>query len=151
MIEAGLQGEPLRGLSSISARFGLLALLVAQIANAETLDKVGFTLGVWDLERARVVEHLGRTALMGTAFLEGVDLENGVIEVDLAVRGDRSYPGVLFHVQSEQDYERMYLRPHRAGLYPDAIQYAPAFNGVTAWQLYHGEGYTAAVVIPENV
>lgn len=34
------------------------------------------------------------------------------------------------------------MRPHQSGN-PDANQYQPVFNGVAAWQLYHGEGYGA--------
>jgi hypothetical protein len=51
-------------------------------------------------------------------------------------------------MQSDDDYERVYLRPHRAGRYPDAIHYAPSHHGVTGWQLYFGEGYTAGVQLP---
>jgi hypothetical protein len=38
----------------------------------------------------------------------------------------------------------MYLRPHKADL-PDALQYAPVYQGQSAWQLHHGPGATAAV------
>ncbi len=44
----------------------------------------------------------------------------------------------------------VYFRPHRAGLYPDALQYAPVFNGETCWQLFSGPGYTSNVLLPEN-
>ncbi len=37
-----------------------------------------------------------------------------------------------------------------AGLYPDALHYAPVFNGVTCWQLYHGPGFTAPATIPAD-
>lgn len=104
----------------------------------------------WNLDRATVSEHLGRTAIAGTAVLEGIDFRDGIVEVDLAVTGARSYPGILFHRRSDQESERVYLRPHRAGLYPDAVQYAPVRHGVTAWQLYHGEGNTTAASFPHD-
>jgi len=43
-----------------------------------------FGSGDWDLGQGKVVEHLGRQALMGTAYLSGLTFENGVIKVDIA-------------------------------------------------------------------
>ena len=80
--------------------------------------------------------------------MKDVEFADGVVEVDIAVDGGRSYPGIIFRVQSEEDYERFYLRPHRSGLYPDALQYAPVFNRVACWQLYSGKGFTTPAVIP---
>jgi len=37
-------------------------------------------------------------------------------------------------------FEHFYIRPHQSGN-PDANQYTPVFNGVSAWQLYHGALY----------
>ncbi len=110
-----------------------------------TLD---FTADRWELSRATVTEHLGRASLAGAAVLRDTLFQDGVIEVDLAVTGAPGYPGILFRMQSDDDHERVYLRPHRAGRYPDAIHYAPSFRGVTGWQLYFGEGYTAGVPLP---
>ncbi|MCD4698530.1 MAG: hypothetical protein K8S16_20065 [Bacteroidales bacterium] len=104
----------------------------------------------WEIVNGQVVEHLERQAFMGTAFLKDVEFQNGVIEVDIAVTGARSYPGVNFRIQSKNDYERFYIRPHRAGLYPDAVQYTPSMNGISEWQLCNGKGYTAGSVFPEN-
>ena len=65
-------------------------------------------------------KYLGRPALAGTAWLKDVVFEDGVIEVDVAAGRGRSYPAIIFRRQSEGEYEHVYLRPHRAGLYPDA-------------------------------
>jgi hypothetical protein len=62
----------------------------------------------------------------------------------------RSYPGIVFRKVSDADYERFYIRPHRAPLYPDVLQYTPVFNGIAGWQLYSGDGFTAGATIPEN-
>ena len=35
------------------------------------------------------------------------------------------------------------MRPHKSGK-PDALQYTPVFNGLSAWQLYYGDGCTNA-------
>jgi sugar lactone lactonase YvrE len=87
---------------------------------------------------------------MGTAFLRDASFRDGVVEVDVAVTGARSYPGILFRVASPREFERVYLRPHRAGPagYPDAVQYVPGFNGIDGWQLYNGDGFTAAATLP---
>lgn len=112
-------------------------------------DVIEFSPDRWDLQNARIVDHLGRKALIGTAFLKDVAFDDGVIECDIAMKaGVRSYPGVLFRVQSPRDYERVYLRPHRAPLYDDAVQYVASFNGVDSWQFYNGPGKTASVVLP---
>jgi sugar lactone lactonase YvrE len=102
----------------------------------------------WILQDAQVVDYLGRKALIGSAMLKDVDFTNGVIEVDVAVSGAGSYPGIIFRAQSDQDFERLYLRPHRLAQYQDGIQYTPSFNGVSGWQLYNGPGYTAGATIP---
>ena len=82
--------------------------------------------------------------------MNDVDFENGIIEVDIAVKDNkvRGYPGIIFRMQSPENYERFYIRPHRASLYPDALQYMPVINGVECWQLYNGDGYTANAYIP---
>jgi hypothetical protein len=58
--------------------------------------------------------------------------------------------GVTFRVQDPDNREEFYIRPHQSGN-PDANQYTPVFNGLTAWQLYHGEGYGAPVTYDFNV
>jgi hypothetical protein len=126
-----------------------LLLVASVLATAETIP---FTDDHWDLSRAGVTEHLGRQALAGAATLNDATLTDGVIEFDVTFPDldRRSYPGVLFRVQSAGNHERIYLRPHRAPLYSDAIQYVPAFNGIDGWQLYNGPGYTAPVELAEG-
>jgi hypothetical protein len=113
-------------------------------------DVVDFASDRWAVTNGRIVEHLGRKSLAGSASLKDALFGNGVVEVDVAVTGARSYPGVLFRMESPRDFERVYLRPHRAGPagYPDAVQYVPGFNGVDGWQLYNGPGFTAAATMP---
>jgi hypothetical protein len=50
----------------------------------------------------------------------------------------------MFRMANDGEHEEFYLRPHKSGL-PDAIQYAPVYQGHSAWQLRHGPGATAAV------
>ena len=124
-----------------------LALSTQVSAQEEFID---FESDQWAFEGAKVVQHLGRKALMGIAYLKDVDFENGVIEVDIAVNGRTSYPGIIFRMQSQENYERFYIRPHRSNLYPDVFQYTPVINGGAGWQLYHGEGYTAGGNTPRD-
>ncbi len=116
---------------------------------------IPFDAGHWNLDNARVSEQAGRQAVSGLAVLKDVEFEDGVIEFDVwapDVRstGGRAYPGVIFRMQSPQQAERLYIRPHRAGLYADAIQYTPVFNGVAGWQLYSGGGFTNTLQFPFN-
>ena len=94
----------------------------------------------------------GRPAIKiqsGAAFLDGVNLENGTIEFDVFMSGERAFVYLMFRGQSDREYEDLYLRPHKSGL-PDALQYSPVFQGRSAWQLYHGKTGTAAAVLPAN-
>ncbi len=127
-----------------------LALLLPAPGVSGADDAIDFGSDRWTVTSGRIVEHLGRKSLQGSASLKDVVFGDGVVEVDVAVTGARSYPGVLFRMESPRDFERVYLRPHRAGPsgYPDAVQYVPGFNGVDGWQLYNGPGFTAAATIP---
>lgn len=126
-----------------------LAVLLAG-ARSAAQEPIPFDAARWDLSGAVVEEHLERSSLVGTAFLRDTSFRDGVVEVDVAVTGARSYPGILFRVASPREFERVYLRPHRAGPagYPDAVQYVPGWNGVDGWQLYNGDGFTAAATLP---
>jgi len=109
----------------------------------------------WNLDSARVVDQAGRKAVTGFAVLKNVVFQDGVIEFDVwapdvRLTGGRAYPGVLFRIQSRDEAERLYIRPHRAGLYADAVQYTPVFNGVAGWQLYSGEGFNNSISFPFN-
>lgn len=127
--------------------FTLVLMTPWSVWAQETLD---FKSDQWVMANAEIVQHLGRTSLMGTAYLKDVEFENGIIEVDVAVTGARSYPGLIFRMQSPLNYERFYIRPHRAPYYPDALQYTHVINGVASWQLCQGEGYTALAEFPDN-
>lgn len=126
--------------------FSCLSILyLAPGSHAEIID---FKSDQWIMRNAQIVEHLGRECLMGFAYLKDVEFDNGTIEVDFAVTRSVSYPGIIFRVQSDQNMERLYIRPHRAGLYEDALQYTPTINGVAGWQLYNGSGFTTGVDFP---
>jgi hypothetical protein len=129
----------------------ILCILIICLAmvQAEKRD-IDFSSENWQIFSGKVVEHLGRKAFMGSALLKGIEFEDGIIGVDVAVDGRRSYPGIIFRMKSPFNRERLYIRPHRAGLYEDALQYVPTINGIDGWQLYTGTGYTAPLSIPEG-
>jgi len=108
----------------------------------------------WDWGGAEFVqgEHLGRSAVsfregFAVAAARGVELGDGMIELDLAIGGERSFHGVAWHLADGANYESFFLRPHQSGN-PDAVQYTPVWNSSSAWQLYHGEGYWAPLAFP---
>ena len=100
----------------------------------------------WRIEAAEheVVDHLGEQALRlkgGAAVLPDLDIANAMIEFDIAVTEERGFAGLVFRLQDDANFEHFYVRPHQSGN-PDANQYTPVINGVSAWQLYHGPGYS---------
>src|SRR5262245_28740923 len=77
-----------------------------------------------------------------------VGLARGTIALDRAVSGERSFPGIAWRLDGTT-YESFFVRPHQMAN-PDAIQYTPVFNDVSAWQLYHGDGFWAPIRFPLN-
>lgn len=137
--------------SLFSVGIGVFAALMPGSFCAAAWDEViPFDSDQWQILGGSFVDHMGRTALSGTALLQDVTFSDGVIEVDVAVSGARSYPGLIFRLGEGGNCERVYLRPHRAGLYPDAIQYMPMMNNTETWQLYHGLGCTAGAILPRE-
>lgn len=108
-------------------------------------DIIEFTKDKWHLQ-GQVVDHLGQRSLRGRAILKDVEFENGVIEVDMAFDGARCFAMIMFRIQQGNSFENFYIRPHKSGQY-DALQYQPVYNGLGGWQLYSGEGSTAAAEI----
>jgi len=102
----------------------------------------------WSFEPAAAVkttEYLGRPALVigsGRALRRDIKFADGTVEFDMAVTGGRAFAYFQFRMTSDDDHEEVYFRPHKDGL-PDAVQYAPVHQGLSAWQFYHGPGGTA--------
>jgi sugar lactone lactonase YvrE len=122
----------------------LVGLILMSIFSYGTEETISFDSERWQLgPTSRIEEFMGRKALTltGTAFLKDVEFENGVVEMDLAFKEGRVFPTIIFRRQDEANYEEFYVRPHKSGK-PDALQYTPVFNGLSAWQLYYGEGCT---------
>jgi len=65
-----------------------------------------------------------------------INFKTGTIEFDVeTVAGP--FVGINFRKQNEQEMERLYLRPYRAGnpMGEDAVQYAPILKGVNLWDM----------------
>ncbi len=107
---------------------------------------------LWGGPTPAAAEFRGRECLafadsVALATLEGLRLSDGLIEVELAVTAERSFHGIGWHARDVANYESFFVRPHQIGN-PDAIQYTPVTNGISSWQLYHGEGFWAPIVFP---
>ncbi|MBU2651496.1 MAG: SMP-30/gluconolactonase/LRE family protein [Bacteroidetes bacterium] len=113
-------------------------------------NHVDFNSQQFKIIQGETLDYLGRKTFKGFGVVSDLKFKNGIIEVDMAVNGGRSYPGINFRISSPGNFEHFYIRPHRAGLYPDALQYTPCCNGIDSWQLFNGEGNTASVIIPKN-
>jgi hypothetical protein len=130
----------------------LMVILMVSAANAVELESIPFDSPRWqiDAEESRVEQYLGRTSLFlygGVALVSDSDMLDGVIEFDIAFGPERGFAGATWRVQDLDNREQFYMRAHQSGN-PDANQYTPVFNGQTAWQLYHGEGYGTPVEYP---
>lgn len=137
------------------ASFLLVLTLATSFVSAQDLQPVPFTSENWDFGDAQFTteNYMGVESLQitnGLISLSDVELLDGTIEVDVNFPNARFFPSVLFRMQDPQNSENFYIRPHQSGN-PDAAQYTPVFNGVSGWQLYHGEGYSQATELEPDL
>lgn len=128
----------------------LAVVLLFQSLLPAVAESAEFNATDWTRELT-AVNYMNRDATIlfgGPYALKDVDIKNGRIEFDVSMHGQRGFVGLVFRYQSQADFELFYWRPHKS-LLPDAMQYAPSFNGMTTWQLY-SEGYMAATEMPHN-
>jgi hypothetical protein len=115
------------------------------------METVPFDSGRWAWDEAppAAAEYRGRRCfrLSGRGVVTDLELRDGTIELELAVEPERGFHGVTWRVQADDAFESFFVRPHQAGN-PDAVQYTPVFNGIPAWQLYHGPGFWAPIAFP---
>lgn len=132
----------------------LLICLTVTGAIAQQPVAVPFNSDRWQLTNKpgqsgeQVLEtYLGRPCIrlrMVDAVLKDVNFTNGIIEYDAAFTPARAGIGATFRMQDLTNFEYFYIRPHQSGN-PDATQYIPIIQDMDCWQLYHGNGYSAAV------
>jgi hypothetical protein len=103
--------------------------------------------------QAKAAEYLGRKCLFldgGAAILKGLEMRDGVIDVDVATPAIRGFFGIQFRIADDgRNAEWVYLRQHKSGL-PDAMQYTPVLNTGLNWQIFNGPGFTGAVDVPRD-
>lgn len=131
-----------------------LVLATAPAAWADDVKEKAllFSDGGWELTgegtaRVKVGDREALSLETGRAIRRDVRLEDGTIDFDVQVTDRRSFVYLHFRMVSDEEHEEIYLRPHKSAL-PDALQYAPVWQGRSSWQLYHGPGGTAAVDLP---
>ena len=139
---------------------GLLLLLAAlgvltRLADAQGSQSIPPDSPRWELEgEAKVDEYQGRKSLYlngGGATLKDLELQDGVVDVDVATPANRGFFGIQFRIAPDNaNAEWIYLRQHKSGK-ADAMQYTPILNTGLNWQLYNGPGFTGAVDIPKDV
>lgn len=108
----------------------------------------------WQLEgQAKVDEYQGRKCLYlngGGATLKDLELQDGIIDVDVATPANRGFFGIQFRMdKGDVNSEWIYLRQHKSGQ-ADAMQYTPVLNTGLNWQIYSGPGFIGPVDIPKN-
>jgi hypothetical protein len=121
--------------------------LFASLAPAS--EPIPFDSPRWQIEAAeqRIEPYTGKTSLVlkgGLAMVADSDFTDGVIEYFCAFPEGRAFAGASWRIQDAANREEFYIRTHQSGN-PDANQYTPVFNGLSAWQLYHGEGFGSPV------
>jgi len=131
----------------------VLALFAAPVL-AQTPVDVPADSTHWTLQgQADVVDYDGKRVIHldgGAAALNGMEMRDGVIDVDVSTPAARGFFGIQFRIDSAgTNGEWIYLRQHQSG-YPDAMQYTPVLNTGLNWQLYNGPGFTGPLDIPRN-
>jgi len=127
----------------------LTSLILLVFTSDVSAEAVPLSTDTWDLSEkgASFTQHMGRTSLtlnQGSATLKGKPFENGIIEFDVSMKEVRGFGGIYFR-ENGQDSEYFYVRSHQSGN-PDANQYVPKINGISAWQIYYGERYAVPTV-----
>lgn len=126
----------------------LVALTAARQGHGQAID--------WEDDRWRIIgqehrveRHEGRESLYlanGTAWLDGIELRDGIVSFELQASGELGFHGIAFRAVDDANYEHFYLRPFVSGN-PDASQYTPVFDGVSGWQIYTGPRFGLPVAI----
>src|SRR5574341_1050999 len=116
----------------------LMMVLAAALAVSPAERRLPFSDGGWELQGAATTAREGEGDVLdlgtGAALRRDVSLLDGTIDLDVKVTRRRSFVYLLFRVLGEGEHEEVYLRPHKSGL-GDALQYAPVWQGQSAWQL----------------
>lgn len=94
----------MRQLHMLAAMLLMAVPVFAASANGTGPFEIGFDDPRWVIDAAEheVAEYLGQTALKirgGAALLPDTDIENGIVEFDLAITPERGFAGLMFRWQ----------------------------------------------------
>ncbi|MEZ5921030.1 MAG: hypothetical protein R3C60_06715 [Parvularculaceae bacterium] len=98
-------------------------------------------------KEAEIVNHLGReavTLMRGRLWDDDARFGDGVISFDVAYEEEQLFAGAGWRAESPDHFEMMYVRGHLNNK-PDALQYTPVENGLSAWQIFGDENSIAPV------
>ncbi len=131
----------------------LLAAAAPYVARAQEVT-VPLTPDAWlATDSIRFETHLDRPSVWinrGEALVKGASLQDGSLDLDMALGSRSNFMGVAFRAVTAQFSNVIFLRGGSSGT-TDAVQYGPAFNSLgVAWQVYHGEGANAVAIVPRN-
>ena len=129
---------------------GFGALLQTNFIFAQEADRIiefgGYQWRIAAAEAA-VETHLGRESLRlrgGRVIADSIEFTDGVISFDAAFGEQQSFIGAGWRAEDDGNYEGMYFRAHLNNE-PDALQYTPVDNGLSAWQIFHDGNAIAPV------
>ena len=127
----------------------LVALMPTFGSAQEAPKMIEFAGHEWRVEAkdARMETYLGQPALKlhnGLVNADDIKFSDGVIEFDLAYVEQTIFAGAGWRAENDRRYEDMYVRGH-LNEKPDALQYTPTENGLSAWQIFSDENAIAAV------
>lgn len=98
-------------------------------------------------KEATAERYLGRDSLAikgGVVRLDDAAFGDGVIEFDVAYEEGTAFIGAIFRVESPIRYEEIYARAH-LNRKPDAVQYTPVENTLSAWQIFSDANAQTAI------
>jgi hypothetical protein len=125
-------------------------LMLSSMSIALQVVEVDDPNWVFDDKGVSLEKVAGRQAIKiksGKAVLNDILLEDGIIEYDMYLSGERAFSYLYFRYESNDEHEEIYFRSHKSNA-PDAVQYSPVFQRRSAWQIYHGDKGTAPVTLP---
>lgn len=128
-----------------------LSIVTLGCATAGGAAQSSWDDSLWEIQAQefRVETYKGRESLYmrdGTAWMKGVEFQDGVIEMDVAAPAIQGFHGIRFRAVTPFDHEHVYIRPHLSGK-SDAVQYNPIYHGISSWQLYSEPRYALPVTI----
>lgn len=126
-----------------------LAPVCACAQSASAPETLAFDGKTWRVtaQEAQITKHSGRDAIKlsrGRIWDDNAEFSDGVISFDLAYEEEQLFAGAGWRAERPGHFEMMYVRGHLNNK-PDALQYTPVENGLTAWQIFSDENAIAPV------